>query len=589
MIASILHGFGAAVVVSLALAMAAASGASRSGMTGTIMLIVLLTALTAFVQRVHSRGQSQDSSNLDLERYDGPADLLIHLHTPALPDRPSRWTLRGLLSWVISGLGLGIGPEGIAMELSQAASMNSRSTSTRWSDLRRRTDAAQALAAGISAGFGAPFSAVLLPAELSIGGRVLSSVLASISAYVGVEYLTSFFGQFGIRILSFQERLQHLWGFRFAEAGEWFSMLVVCLVSALVAVLVLPGVHAIRHLFDRLGRGRAEWATVGAGVLLLSVVVLGGKSAVGSPAIFFESVIRNELPTSALISLVVSLFLVLSAVYSGFGSLGVWWPSFLMGAAVSMLVTRGLLSTGWVHSGVSANAALLGAVAWAVVWFRTPITFAVLAYELSGKGSLLLPALLAGWIAGLVARRFPVRSWIQGVLESKQFPIREGRSLAVLQVLTAGDAMVRDFQSVRERDSIQTCHEMIHQCRYPFLAVVNDSGAFTGLLTVDIIEQGLQSQQALARQDRDPAVSRLEGFLEARDLLSSQPQMRGSIRTARVGTRLSELTSVFETQICLPVLSEEGRPVGLVFPSDVRHAYDRELARISIMVQARNS
>jgi CIC family chloride channel protein len=579
MIASILHGFGAALVVSLALAMAAASGASRSGVMGTILIILLLGVLIALVQRIDSRGKKKDSSGLDLERYDGVADLLIHLHTPALPDRPSRWTLRGLLSWVMSGLGLGFGPEGVAMELSQAVSMNSRSTATRWSDLRRRTDAAQAIAAGISAGFGAPFSAVLLPAELSIGGRVLSSVLASISAYVGVQYLTAFFGQFGIRVLSFQERLQHLWGFRLGDAGEWFAALIVCLFSAIASLAILPAFLSIRGLFDRFGRGQASGATLAAGILLLSVVVFGGYAGIGSPAIFLESVIRNELPLAAMTALAVSLFLVLAAMYSGWSSLGVWWPSFLLGATVSMLLARALLATGWVHSGVAANAALLGAVAWCVVWFRTPITFAVLAYELSGSGSLLLPALLSGWIAGTIARRFPVKSWIQSVLEAKNFPIREGRSVAVLQSLTAGDAMVRDFQSVRETDSIRTCHEMIQQCRYPFLAVVNDTGAFIGLLTVDIIEQGLQSQSTAG----------LEGLLESRDLLSSQPQMRGTIRTARVGTRLSELSSVFESQICLPVLSEEGRPVGLVFSSDVRHAYDRELARISFMVQARHS
>ncbi len=578
MIASILHGFGAALVVSLALAMAAASGTSRTGVTGTILVILLLGVLIAFVQRIHLRSQKQDSSGLDLERYDGVADLLIHLHTPALPDRPARWTLRGLLSWVMSGLGLGFGAEGVAMELSQAVSMNSRSTATRWSDLRRRTDAAQAIAAGISAGFGAPFSAVLLPAELSIGGRVLSSVLASISAYVGVQYLTVFFGQFGIRVLSFQERLHHLWGFRLGDAGEWFAALVVCLFSTLVALAVLPGFQSIRGLFDRFGRNQAPMATLAAGILLVSVVVFGGYAAIGSPAVFLESVIRNELPLAALGALAVSLFLVLAAMYAGWGSLGVWWPSFLLGTTVSMIITRMLLTTGWVHSGVAANSALLGAVAWAVVWFRTPITFAVLAYELSGSGSLLLPALFAGWIAATVARRFPVKGWIQSVLESKNFPIQEGRSVAVLQSLTAGDAMVRDFQSVRETDSIRTCHEMIQQCRYPFLAVVNASGTFIGLLTVDIIEQGLHSQSAAG----------LDGLLEARDILSSQPPMRGALRTARVGTRLSELTSVFESQICLPVLSEEGCPVGLVFSSDVRHAYDRELARISFIVQARN-
>jgi CIC family chloride channel protein len=354
---------------------------------------------------------------------------------------------------------------------------------------------------------------------------------------------------------------------------------MVCLFSAVAALAILPVLQSIRGLFDRFGRNQASGATLAAGGLLLSVVVFGGNAGIGSPAIFLESVIRNELPLAALSALAVSVFLVLAAMYSGWSSLGVWWPSFLLGATVSMLLARALLATGWVHSGVAANAALLGAVAWCVVWFRTPITFAVLAYELSGSGSLLLPALLAGWIAGAIARRFPVRGWIQSVLEAKNFPIREGRSVAVLQSLTAGDAMVRDFQSVRETDSIRTCHEMIRQCRYPFLAVVNEAGTFIGLLTVDIIEQGLHSQSTAG----------LEGLLESRDLLSSQPQMRGTIRTARVGTRLSELSSVFESQICLPVLSEEGRPVGLVFSSDVRHAYDRELARISFMVQARLS
>ena len=63
---------------------------------------------------------------------------------------------------------------------------------------------------------------------------------------------------------------------------------------------------------DRISGGRAEWATIAAGVLLASAVLLARQN-LGSPAAFFESVIRNDLSIAALFSLAASLFLVLAA------------------------------------------------------------------------------------------------------------------------------------------------------------------------------------------------------------------------------------------------------------------------------------
>lgn len=591
MIASILHGFLASVVVSLALATAAASGASSGRGTNTALILGLLVVCTSAVIWIQTRRERRRAAPEELERYDGIADLLIHLHTPARPDRPSRWTLRGLLSWALSSMGIGIGPEGIASELSQAVGMNSRTIATRWSDLRRRTDAAQALAAGISAGFGAPFAAVLLPAELSIGGRVLSSVLASISAYVGVQYFTALFGQFGIPVLSFHERLSQLWGFRWLDAGEWGATLGVCVIASVLAVILLPGLRLTRQLMDRWGQRKPERVTLVAGLLLLSVVLLS-PSSLGSIPVLFESVVRGELSVSGAIPLAGALFLVLAAVYSGFGSMGVWWPSFLLGALISMLAVRGLSALGMNYPGSLANAVLLGAVAWTVAWFRTPISLSVLAYELSGNGSLLLPALAVGWGAREIGTRWGGEGWIQGILESKQFPIREGRSLEVMKSLRVEDAMVRDFEAVREADSIESCHRRILDCRYPFLAVVDDYGVFKGLLTVDLIERGMHSRIEATEQTEPAGVERLTGLLEARDLLyhaqgANRSARRAAVQAVSLGTPLSELSGLFTSQLCVPVLSNERKPIGLVFPSDVRQAYDRELARISFIVQAR--
>ncbi|MEN9723774.1 MAG: hypothetical protein RJB38_1760 [Pseudomonadota bacterium] len=586
MIASIIHGFLGAALISSTLAVTALAEHSSWAMPLGALALVVLIALTAALQRHSARFRSTTTSGPDLVRYDGLSDLLIHLHTPATPDRPLRWMLRGMMNWGLSALGLGFGAEGVAAETSQALSMTVRTSTTRWSDLRRRTDAARALAVALSAGFGAPFAAVLLPAELSIGGRVLSSVVASVSAYVGIQYFSVFFAELGIPILGFQERLSQLWGFRFSDWGEWVASTLVVLASSMVAIAALQAIRGSRELFEKIGQRRAWVMTAICGLLLLSVMLLA-PSSLGSSSAFFEWVLRNELSVAGLFSLAAALFLALAANYSGIGSLGVWWPSLLLGATASMLIMKVLLATGWIHSGVTANAVLLGAVAWVVIWFRTPVTMAVLAYEVSGRGSLLLPAFLACSLAKLLSLRFGGKGWIESNLEAKEFPIRGGRSVEVMRSLTAEEAMVRDFQHVREHDSIQHCRETIRQCRYPFLAVVNDRGAFTGLLTVDVIEQGLESQLSLEMPPEEGVDSRLGQLLEARDLLFHQQQGHGIVRTARAHTRLSELGALFETQICVPVVCDEGRPVGLLFSSDVRHAYDRELARISIMVQAR--
>ena len=57
-----------------------------------------------------------------------------------------------------------------------------RPRSARWFEQRRRTDTATALAAGVSAAFGAPFAGFLLPIELGLGGRAISAVVASLTA-----------------------------------------------------------------------------------------------------------------------------------------------------------------------------------------------------------------------------------------------------------------------------------------------------------------------------------------------------------------------------------------------------------------------
>jgi CBS domain-containing protein len=148
--------------------------------------------------------------------------------------------------------------------------------------------------------------------------------------------------------------------------------------------------------------------------------------------------------------------------------------------------------------------------------------------------------------------------------------------------------MVRNFETVDERDSVRSCHEKIRSCHYPFLPVVDGHGRYKGLLTVDLIEEVLFSQDSEARgsgsgDGPEHAHEKLAGLLEAKDLL-----YRAGIPTAAVNfeTSLADLSDRLRGNSCLPVVDSESRVVGLVFDHDVRQCYDREVARRSFVIQA---
>lgn len=584
MILPVVYGVVAAFGVALALAVAGAGGTvERTGASDVAQLVtwlILAAAITAVAQWVHSRGRATQSEQ-EIEKYDGVPDLLIHLHSPALPDRSTRWAFRGAFSWILVSLGVPVGPEGGASELVQAMAMRVRSAATRWSDLIRRSDAAMAIAAGISASFGAPFAAVLIPSELAIGGRVLFCVLSSLSAFLTVQYLSKLFARFGITVLGFRDRLGALWGFRLLDWKEWVLVGLLVVAVSVVAALSLIGLRQVRGAVESAGRGKGMYMTLISALLVGLAVLLAPGMALPSP-LLFEQVIRGEFTLQHCFGLFSFLLLLLMALGSGLGTMGVWWPAFLAGTALSYGLLL-MLPVTFFSRGFLPNAALMGAVAFCSVWLRAPISLAVLAFEITQNGTLLLPCLISATLARWIDRNLGQTAWFDQVLQSKGFPIQDGRAVSVLKSLKVSDAMVSNFEFVHERDSIRSCHDRIRGCHYPFLVVVDHQEKYKGLLTVDLIEQGLDSQIQSQSEETPHAHEKLSGLLEAKDLLYRSGI---SFRAVRPDVSLAELRGVFEGQSCIAVVGADGRAAGLLFAHDVRQCYDREVARLSFVIQA---
>jgi len=227
---------------------------------------------------------------------------------------------------------------------------------------------------------------------------------------------------------------------------------------------------------------------------------------------------------------------------------------------------------------LGAQPALMGFAGGAALWgalLGAPVTGAVLALELTQNMNVLLPCLVAGGLAQWIRRALRVQPLIQNDLAARGLGLVDGRSSGVLAAIFVRDAMVMDHEIVHEQEPVSEIYPRLLKSRYPFLPVVTSQGVYTGLLTVDLIQEAWRSQSGHSN-------SPLSNLLEAKDLL-----YRGGLKgpTIKINERLSATQGLFDLAPCVPVLSEEGRVVGLLFIHNVRLAYDREMARRSLTLE----
>ncbi len=493
--------------------------------------------------------------------YDGLADLFVHVHDPANPESSRRWGGRGLYSLALSFFGGVTGPEGGAAEFSKALLLRNLPRASRWIESRRRTDSAMALAAAVAAAFEAPLAGIILGIEIGLGGKALRSGVAALSAFVGVRLLQrlSPWPWMGLGLGSLD-----------AEAGAWhmnllwtFPAVVVgaAATAAFLQWMSLQGKRAVRGLTRR----SLAWGVLLSGILLFTVA-WGWEGGLGARQELFGELLNSGGDGAAHypIRLAVSQLLMLVAVLAGAGTLGVFWPLFLLGASVgaSLPGADGVAVPVLVFSGA---AAILGATL-NVPWFA-----AVLAMELSGSPAMVVPCALAALGAQWMMKKgFRMPGMVSRDLEERGLPIWDGRSQEMLERLRVSDALVTDFDTVEEHEPVSALHNRILKSRYPFIPVVDRQSRFVGLLTLDLIEE------AWGATGTTTTGSPLQELLVARDLV-----FRGRVKAPTIEAQepLTRVTRWFDDHPCVTVVDSSRRVIGLLFVHTVRLAYDREMGR----------
>lgn len=505
--------------------------------------------------------------------YAGFSDLFAQIHLPsfAVSHPAPRWSARGLLSLLLSAFGGPVGLEGATAEISYSYALASRKSQARWSEQIRRTDASSALAASVAACFGAPFAGIILVIELGIGGKILDAVIASITAVI----LTTLLGT----------APSYDWAsltFGFSPLSQGLESLRTDLYWILAPIgagigLGFFGIALIKFtLWSRIAFNGSKSAGTIAAALFCSVglVLLAMSGAKGnlSPFAGMDAALwgKRALLEGSISYAAMGAGFVL--VLSSFGTLGALAPVAALGViliSMVLLAVSQVMGTPFVSQGWPAVLMLCGVSGMFGAFFGAPFAGAMLAVELSQSLGVLGPALLCGIVASRVPRFFRIQNWIQEDLVRRGLEIKQGRVAEIMESILAKEAMVTDFETADQKDSVSDLHFRLLHGRYPFLPIVSGE-RYVGLLSVDQVEKSWKARET------EMADSPLAQLLEAKDLLYRSSH---KVPLIRPDDPLSLVGRYLEDSPCIPVVEDNGKIVGLLFVHQVRLAYEKAMTR----------
>jgi H+/Cl- antiporter ClcA len=503
------------------------------------------------------------------EDYHGLSDMVIHIHQSTSPDAPLRWLARAVVSGFLAVFSGCVGVEGAGMETAYGAFLRFRPRSARWFEQRRRTDASNTIAAGLAAAFGAPFAAILAPIEFGIGGRTISSVICAFSAFLASRFLSGLLG------LPKFEVAGSLYDVSVTSWQAWLALGLTAIAGGLGGVVLGLFVdyfgRSLRAVAISLGGD--GWRRIALGSILLAAIfaIYAPTSLVSHTTLQDLFWGRIALADSGI--LFFSKAFAFALVLSAFGTAGIFWPLLTLGGLFGFVFSQGVLHFIFPELGSFAPlAALAGGAAFWGSLLGAPVTGAVLACEITDSYKFLLPCLVAGLLAREVAHRMGAHTLFERDLRVRGFWLSEGRLTSILASLKVADAMVTDFECADEHEPVAQARERLLRAAHPFLPVIRSDGSYTGLLTIDMVYEGLAGRA-------EAGGSPLDQLLEVKDLL-----YRSGFRTSQVrkDDPLTVTSGLFHDVPCVPVVGDDGKMQGLLYTQNVRMVYEREVARRSL-------
>jgi chloride channel protein, CIC family len=418
--------------------------------------------------------------------------------------------------------------------------------------IERRTLLVAGACAGMSATFAAPLASVLIGVELLLfewkPRSAIPVALASVTAAVARRYILGLGPLFPVP--------PHP---AFIGLGGLGGCIIAGLAAGVFSALLTLGVYAAEDLFQKLPIHWMWWPAIG-GVF----VGVGGFIFPQALGVGYDT-IRQLLSGNAALALFAGVLLVKSTMWMislGSGtSGGVLAPLLMMGAALGGVESMFLPHLGLGFWPLVSMGAILGGT------MRSPFTGIVFALELTHDFNMLLPLLVACFLAHLFTVLTLKRSILTEKISRRGYHLSREYALDPLEILFVREVMRTNVVVLPGNGSLGEAYGLIHSTKSPkgqhLFPVLDGNDELTGVVTRN---QLVQLHQQLSTQADQ---TRLSQIATRRPLVAYADE---SLRI--VVNRMAE--SGFTR---FPVLDPEGdgKIVGMVGLSDLLHARTRAL------------
>lgn len=417
---------------------------------------------------------------------------------------------------------------------------------------RVRVLVAAGAAGGIAASFNTPIGGAFFAMEVLLGSFALESFAPVVAATVTATVVG-----------------QALLGERLALSLPAFELASPVELVIYPALGVLCGGIAVglKEIYLRSARlwedvGLPIWARpLPAGLLAGVFALLGIPAVMGNGYAFVEHLLEGNAGPDALIVLVLVAKVATTALSAaGRTGVGVFAPTLFIGAIAGTLFgtfVQGLLPVTIAPPGAYGMVGM-GAVVAALA--ESPITMALMLFEMTGNYRIMLPVLLTIAVSGVVYRSLESGSLYVGQLWEVGVELPTKREELVMYELQVADVMRREVTALPVHAPFALLAEKFLQRRLRDVFVVDEEGRYHGLIDI---------------QD-------VKGLLgEPHEELSVDDVEREDVPSLLPNVPLADAMPLFFRHDLeeLPVVDGGGKLVGVLTERDVVAAYHREVLR----------
>lgn len=361
------------------------------------------------------------------------------------------------------------------------------------------------VSAGIGAIFNAPIAGVLFALEIFLKDfsfRTFSPVV--FSSVISCSIMHSLRKE---DVAIFEVGALRDVGYIFAT-GELPLFLVLGLVCALAAVLFIRTLYFTEDLTDRIKIPeflKPALGAVGLGLAGVAYVLVNRSDAVpafygnGYPAI--QATLGHalmQMTVAGLLGLFLLKLLATCLTLGTGGSGGVFAPSLLMGATLGGAFGMSLTHAGIIDPSSTNAYALVGMAALVAGTTHAPLTAIVMLYEITREPKVILPVMFAAIVA-MAAAQLLCRDSIY-TLKLRRRGVRVGTiaDLTILRRISVEEVERRPAPFVHPEDPLQSLIEVAGQTDATDFVVVDEQGAYLGMVTGRDIHTALLQPEAVS-------------------------------------------------------------------------------------------